>query len=91
MTNPIDSLREKYWINVYYDKNPNAPICRLELVNKDNKEERYKYKIWRDKKKDGYGYVDKLDVSKPMDSHNQAKGNAYVNDVVDELNDTIPF
>jgi len=91
MTNPLENIKEKYWINVYYSDNPKAPICSLEFVNKDNKEERYKYPVWKDKEKDGKGYVGNLDVSKPMDSHNQAKGNAYVNDVVDELNDEIPF
>ena len=78
MNNPLDELREKYWINVYHNDNPNAPLCNLVLVNKENKDDKYKYPVWKDKEKDGYGYVGKLDTfqAEPT-SHDTAKQNAY--------------
>lgn len=93
MTNPIEQLKEKYWFNIYLPKtdNPNAPICNIEIVAKDNKEERYKYPVWRDNKKDGYGYLGKLDTgNRQVDSHNEAKANGYQSQG-DELDDTCPF
>ena len=92
MTNPRDELREKYWLNVYHSDKPNAPICNLVLVNKDNKDDKYKYPVWRDKEKEGYGYVGKLDTyegNQPT-QHDQAKQNAY-QPAPEELNDEIPF
>lgn len=88
MTHPLDKLRDDYWINVYYSNSPKAPICNIEFVNKKDKNERYKYPVWRDKEKDGYGYVGKLEVKK-VDSHNEAKANAY--QPQDDLDDEIPF
>ena len=82
MTNPLEELKEKYWLNVYHSENPNAPICNLVLVSKDNKEEKYKYPIWKDKEKDGYGYVGKLDTYEGGNS--QAP-------VEEDLSDEVPF
>jgi hypothetical protein len=92
MSNPLEQLKENYWLNIYlpYTDNPNAPICNLVIVSKTNRDEKYKYPIWKDKKQEGYGYVGNLDISesKPIDSHNKAKANAYQ---PDELDDEIPF
>lgn len=72
--NPLETLREKYWINIYYSDKPNAPICNIVLVDKQNKDLKFKYPVWRDKEKEGMGYVGKLDEGKPTDT---AKQNAY--------------
>ncbi len=90
MKDPLETLKEKYWLNVYINDKPNAPICNLVLVDKENKDSKFKYPIWRDKEKEGYGYVGKLDnfEAKPT-LHDTAKQNAYVEDVMDS--DTIPF
>jgi hypothetical protein len=89
MTDPLEILRGKYWLNVYINDKPNAPICNLVLVDKENKDSKFKYPIWRDKEKEGYGYVGKLDV-KQVDSHNQAKGNGYAPQDDDDFNNP-PF
>lgn len=89
MKDPLETLREKYWINIYHSDNPKAPICSIEFVEKDNKDIRFKYPVWEDKEKDGKGYVGKLDV-KQVDSHNEAKGNAY-QPQDDVMSDEIPF
>jgi hypothetical protein len=88
MSNPLDQIKEKFWINVYYSDNPKAPICNIEFVNKDDKNERYKHPVWKNKKKDGYGFVGNAEAPK-VDSHNQAKANAYQPD--DTIDDSIPF
>ena len=91
MKDPLETLREKYWINIYHSDNPKALICSIEFVEKDNKDIRFKYPVWKDKEKEGKGYVGKLDV-KQVDSHNEAKGNTYQpQDDVEGLDDTIPF
>ena len=91
MRDPIEILREKYWINIYHSDNPKAPICSIEFVEKDNKDIRFKYPVWKDKEKDGKGYVGKLD-EKRVDSHNEAKGNAYQPEPSGhDLDDIIPF
>lgn len=94
MTNKFEELKETFWVNIYIPRtdNPNAPICNIEFVNKDNKEERYKYPVWRDNKKDGFGYVGKLDEGNPVqkvaDDHNAQKANAY--QPQDDLDDELP-
>lgn len=62
--NPLETIKEKFWINVYHSDNPKAPICNLEFVSKENKDERYKYPVWKDREKAGNGYIGKLEEKK---------------------------
>jgi hypothetical protein len=76
MTNPLEQLKQDFWINVYYLDKPNAPLCTLELVNKQDKNERYKYPVWRDKEKDCKGYVGKLDEGRANNAPTDKNANS---------------
>ena len=84
----FEAIKDKFWINIYHSDKPNAPLCNIEFVSKSNKDERYKYPVWRDKEKEGKGYIGKLDAGK-VDAHNTAKANAY--QPQDNLDQSIPF
>ena len=89
--NPLETLKENYWINVYYSDNPKAPICTLEFVNKNNSEERYKHPVWRDKEKPNKGYIGKLDITEVSSgeaTHSVAKSNGF--QAQDLYNDELP-
>ena len=89
MSNPLDELRERYWINVYHSDKPNSPLCNLVLVEKDNKDNKFKYPVWKDKEKEGYGYVGKLDTFQPSQQAQISNEPSYPQD--DDDSNSIPF
>ena len=90
MEDILAKLKETHWINVYISDNPKAPICSIEFVDKQDKNKRCKYPIWRDKEKPQYGYVGNMDngTKGSVDKHNQDKANGYQGD---DLDDEPPF
>lgn len=64
---PLASLREQFWFNIWEPKtaNPKAPIVTLVLKEKQGSTQT-KYPVWRDK--EGRLYLGKPELVQPKDN-----------------------